>query len=320
MSSFNYNIPQAPTSGTTPYSSSGDVMGRISFPDAVAYIFEKTWPVAKEHPWDFVDCRRAWMYYLEDEYGRRTASYGGRPYNRTVPLYRVKRDLEELLQWLRSTPDDDIMEVMDASLVHDSRLRPLHLPREVDADAEVMSDFLKQATMMTDAVLCGEKIDIDAIDLRIADLKQAMGRLSPAKQRKFKNAYEKVLVKMGDAKEILGGNLEPINADFASDSHIFKDRDKVGSEMWDRWLEMFQFVAGERKGQDGYSPKKERVIQRFRDMGSRIGTDDEVVCEPREVVRDPHAVTEILLERDEERKMTPDDLKGVSEMYDLFLG
>ena len=294
---------------------------RVLFSDAVEFLFDSTWPLVRDRQLDFSDLRRAWKYYLEREYRQRTEMYGDKTHARLIPAYRVRHDLVMLKEWIGDTEDAEIADAMDQLLANDRRLVPLHRPPlHEEEETRVFSDLLKQARRMLDAILYGEQIDEDIVDLRIGELWDMFGRL-PAKDRKrLRGAMEDLGARLSDAKAVMHGDLEPLDSPASTGSYLSEDRNKVGSDAWAKWFDMFQFVAGHREGQAGYDPQNERVASRFKDMGWRWKDGQGIECDPRLAVENPSEVSRRIVEHDDEMPRGEDDLKGIADLYDAFLG
>jgi hypothetical protein len=247
--------------------------------------------------------------------------YGDKTHARLIPAYRVRHDLVMLKEWIGDTEDAEIADAMDRLLANDRRLVPLHRPPlHEEEETRVFSDLLKQARRMLDAILYGEQIDEDIVDLRIGELWDMFGRL-PAKDRKrLRGAMEDLGARLSDAKAVMHGDLEPLDSPASTGSYLSEDRNKVGSDAWAKWFDMFQFVAGHREGQAGYDPQNERVASRFKDMGWRWKDGQGIECDPRLAVENPSEVSRRIVEHDDEMPRGEDDLKGIADLYDAFLG
>lgn len=252
--------------------------------EAMTLLFEATWPNIQDCSLDVTDKDAAWKCFLKTHY---LMKYATSNRNGSLTESMVRQDISRLNA--RIVTDVTLGDAIESSILSEGKGDEL-LPHETQGELDrILYDLTHLAANMTELVYVYGQTEIpqETIKLRILQVQKILDVASPEIQEKHKPYWQYIGLEVREALKILRGESEPLPPDnlvVRSRKDIMAKRTLVNSTNWEWWVDLYQFMAGQRKGQENYDPERNDELAAFRLLAPYPPA---LEYPPEDVVRDP---------------------------------
>ena len=239
-------------------------------------IYNATWPsVAQRLQDDTRQTTSKWKAYLKSKFMMYyTVQLHSDSQLRQEMIAHIKWDIELLLREIEHESVPYWNETLQAALqaVGEPTLVTPAYTTETAEDAFAYVQYFAKKAIATGslAVMCNHQFDLDGLEARRRELEHEYQRLSAQQRTQCEQNYQ-TAVSLLDKAIAIASN-QPIARPVGYDDEAFieanrrrltYDKDRAGTENWQRWVDAYTYVAGEELLQENFSSERYSELNAF---------------------------------------------------------
>lgn len=263
----------------------------VTIQEALNMLLHATWPIISIRVLPFRDTEMAWKLFIKVNY---QMIYANLLRNGILTQARVEFDVNELVGRIRHMDNDILADNIQASVIAcNKEAEVLPPPSDYDMAECILDDFMQQAFAMCNIVIryanrYDPPVTEQIIDMRIKEIGTMLEMESETLGQRFNERYRRIVACGEHAKGIIRGEEEPMDYESILSwgyQDMITHRNLVDSVAWHWWVGAYQFMAGQREGQDGYDIRRQEELEMFALLAPDAYGQNAIEYDPYDVVK-----------------------------------